>query len=144
MQHERECVVVAIDPSGASGVEDKRSDEIGIVAARLSNKRYCVLADWTIRGGPQWARAAVHAYPEFKADTIVAETNYGGAMMMHTISAEGGAVSVKIATAARGKVVRAEPISTIYARVEVDHAGTFAELEDQAVNMTIAGGRALA
>ena len=63
---------------------------------------------------------------------------------MHTIKTEDRAVPIKIVTATRGKVVRAEPISTIYARVEVDHAGTFAELEDQAVNMTIAGGRALA
>jgi phage terminase large subunit-like protein len=61
---ERERVVVAIDPSGASGAEDKRSDEIGIVvAARLRNKRFCVLADRTIRGGPsQWARAAIHVH----------------------------------------------------------------------------------
>jgi phage terminase large subunit-like protein len=56
-----------------------------VVAARLRNKRYCVLADRTIRGAPsQWARAGVNAYSEFKADTIVAETNYGGAMVMHT------------------------------------------------------------
>jgi phage terminase large subunit-like protein len=35
--------------------------------------------------------------------------------------------------------MRAEPISTLHARGEVDHAGTFAEPEDQAVNMTTAG-----
>jgi phage terminase large subunit-like protein len=111
-----------------------------VVAARLRNKRFCVLADRTIRGGPsQWARAAVNAYREFKADTIVAETNYGGAMVMHTIKTEDRTVPVKIVTATRGKVVRAEPISTLYARGEIDHAGTFAELEDQAVNMTTAG-----
>jgi phage terminase large subunit-like protein len=99
-----------------------------------------VLADRTIRGGPsQWARAAVNAYREFKADTIVAERNFGGAMVEHTIKTEDSNVPVKVVTATRGKVVRAEPISTLYARGEVDHAGTFAELEDQAVNMTTAG-----
>ena len=140
-EDERERVVVAIDPSGASGAKDRKSDEIGIVvAARLRNKRFCVLADRTIRGGPsQWARVAVNAYREFKADTIIAETNYGGAMVMHTIKTEDRGVPVKIVTATRGKVVRAEPISTLYARGEVDHAGTFDELEDQAVNMTTAG-----
>ena len=74
----------------------------------------------------QWARAAV----SFKADRPLAETNYGGAMVMHTIKTEDRGVPVKIVTATRGKVVRAEPISTLYARGEVDHAGTFDELED--------------
>ncbi len=56
-----ERVIVAVDPSGASGAEDKRSDEIGIVvAAKLKSKRYVVLADRSLRGSPQqWARAAV-------------------------------------------------------------------------------------
>jgi phage terminase large subunit-like protein len=62
-------------------------------------------------------------------------------MVMHTIKTEDRAVPIKIVTATRGKVVRAEPISTLYARGEVDHAGTFDELEDQAVNMTTAGYR---
>jgi len=48
-------------------------------------------------------------------------------------------VPVKLVTASRGKAVRAEPIATLYARGEVDHAGTFAELEQQATEMTTAG-----
>ncbi len=46
---------------------------------------------------------------------------------------------MKLVTASRGKSVRAEPISTLYARGEVDHAGAFAELEEQACQMTTAG-----
>ena len=42
-------------------------------------------------------------------------------------------------TASRGKAVRAEPISHLYARGEVDHAAAFAELEQQATEMTTAG-----
>jgi phage terminase large subunit-like protein len=45
----------------------------------------------------------------------------------------------KIVTATRGNVVRAEPILTLYPGGEVDHAGTFAELDVQAVNITTAG-----
>lgn len=146
-----ERIVVAVDPSGASGVEDRRSDEIGIVvAAKLrGTKRYAVLADRTLRGSPhQWARVAINAYKEFSADTIVAEKNFGGAMVQHTIRTEDNNIPVKEVTASRGKVVRAEPIATLYARGEVDHVmqfgdggsqADFGELEDQCANMTTAG-----
>lgn len=127
-------VVVSVDPSGASGPEDKRSDEIGIMVAgrRRSNKGYVVLADRTLRGGPgQWARAAISAYKDFKADAIVAERNFGGAMVSHTIRTEDPNVPVREVTAARGKAVRAEPISTLYGKGEVDHVAGLGDLEDQ-------------
>ena len=41
-----------------------------------------VLADRSARLGPaQWARLAVTAYHEFRADRIVAERSFGGAMV---------------------------------------------------------------
>jgi hypothetical protein len=134
-------IVVAVDPSGASGREDVRSDEIGIVvAARLKSKRYAVLADRSLRGSPQqWARAAINAYHEFKADLVIAEKNFGGSLVESNLRNEDGNVPVKLVTASRGKAVRAEPIATLYSRGEVDHAGTFAELEQQATEMTTAG-----
>lgn len=138
---DRQRVVVAVDPSGASGKEDKRSDEIGIVvAAKHTDGTYTVLADRSMRGSPQqWARVTIDAYREFDADRIVAEGNYGGAMVDATIKAEDRSVPVKIVTATRGKVVRAEPISTLYERGLVAHAERFDELEDQLCNMTTAG-----
>jgi phage terminase large subunit-like protein len=48
-------------------------------------------------------------------------------------------VPVKLVTASRCKSVRAEPIATLYARSEVDHHEAFAELEEQATQMTTAG-----
>src|SRR5215208_4645292 len=74
-------VVVAVDPSGASGREGERSDEIGIVVAGLGTDGIgYVLADRSARLGPaQWARLAVTAYHEFRADRIVAERSFGGA-----------------------------------------------------------------
>lgn len=54
-------IVVAVDPSGCSGDEDKRSDEVGIVVAGLGHdgKGY-VLADRSGRYSPeQWGRLAV-------------------------------------------------------------------------------------
>lgn len=140
-----ECdrVIVSVDPSGASGPEDKRSDEIGItVTGRYHNgSGYVVLADFTMRGSPQqWARAAIKAYQDFKADAIVAEKNFGGAMVKHTIETESlRSVTVREVTASRGKAVRAEPISALYAKGKVDHVAGLGELEDQLCNMTTAG-----
>lgn len=135
-------VVVSVDPSGASGQEDKRSDEIGIsVAGKFrGEKRYVVLADATIRGSPQqWARAAVTCYKKFKADRIVCERNFGGAMVQHTIKTEDANIPVKEVVASRGKTVRSEPIATLYAKGLVDHVEGLGELEDQMLNMTAAG-----
>lgn len=134
-------IVVAVDPSGASGKEDERSDEIGIVAAAIhTDERYTVLDDRTMRGSPQqWARAAINLLREVEGDRMVAEINYGGAMVAAVINAEDRSIHVKTVRASRGKVVRAEPISALYARGLVAHAKSMPELEDQLVNMTTAG-----
>jgi Terminase RNaseH-like domain/Phage terminase large subunit len=134
-------IVVAVDPSGASGHEDVRSDEIGIiVAAKLKSKRYAVLADRSLRASPQqWAAVTVNTFKEFGADLVVAEKNFGGSLVEANLRNADRHIPVKLVTASRGKAVRAEPISHLYARGEVDHAAAFPELEQQATEMTTAG-----
>lgn len=134
-------VVVAVDPSGTGGDEDK-GDFIGIVVAGrdrgrdLAGRGY-VLADRTLKAGPdKWAREAVKAYHEFQADCIVAEKNFGGAMVEHTIRTVDPRVPVKLVSASRGKAVRAEPVAALYEQSRVVHAEQFAELEDQMVMFT--------
>jgi phage terminase large subunit-like protein len=142
-------VVVAIDPSGTRGDEDERSDEVGIIVAGLaSDGNAYVLADRTCSLPPEgWAKVAVTAYREFRADRIVAEQNYGGDMVRATIHARDRNVPVELVTASRGKAVRAEPVSALYGR-DVDgvwtggiikHAGNFVKLEDQMLNFSTAG-----
>lgn len=128
-----ERIIVSVDPSGASGEEDKRSDEIGIiVAGRTHDKKYVVLCDGTLRAGPAtWARRAIGLYKDFKADAIVAERNFGGAMVAHTIRAENSSIPVREVVAARSKSIRAEPISALYSKGVVRHATGMGELEDQ-------------
>lgn len=136
-------VVVAVDPSGASGAEDKRSDEIGIVAAaKHADGTYTVLADRTLRGGPdQWARVAVDLYEEFAADCIIGESNFGGEMVRSTINHAASGVPVRLVKASRGKAVRAEPISMLYANGLVAHSpeADLSALEDQMIAMSSAG-----
>lgn len=142
-------VVVAIDPSGTSGEEDERSDEVGLVVCGLGKdgKGY-VLEDISGRMSPAvWGKAAVSAYDRHGADAIVAEENFGGAMVQEVIRSAstdpertvGGPVPYRGVRASRGKVVRAEPISTLFEQRKVFMVGVFPELEDQLCAMTTAG-----
>lgn len=133
-------VVVAIDPSGTAGDEDD-GDAIGIVVAgRGVDGRGYVLADRTCKLSPDgWARMAVTAYHQFSADRIIAERNFGGAMVQAVTRQADRTVPFKEVTASRGKAVRAEPISALYEQGRVSHVGGFAELEDEMVLFTAAG-----
>lgn len=133
-------VVVSIDPSGTGGADDE-GDSIGIVVAGkgVDGNAY-VLADRTCKLSPDgWGRRAVQAYREFSADRIVAERNYGGAMVEHVIRTVDRTVSYKEVTASRGKVIRAEPIAALYEQGRVKHVAGMTELEDQMCAMTSDG-----
>src|SRR3984957_6779170 len=140
---DRQRVVVAVDPSGASSRDDERADEIGIVvAARGADGHAYVLADRSLRDAPAaWGRVAVQAYHDFDADRIVAEENFGGEMVRFVIRAADPNLSVHMISASRGKVLRAEPVSALYEQGVVHHVGRFAVLEDQLCAFTTAGYR---
>jgi phage terminase large subunit-like protein len=132
---------VAVDPSGCSGPEDTRSDEIGIL---VCGKGYdgigYVLEDLSGHYSPEgWGKAAVDAYDNWQADLIVGEQNYGGDMVRATIQATRRNVPFKKVTASRGKHVRAEPISALYADGKIKHVGSFVDLENQMMSFSSAG-----
>jgi phage terminase large subunit-like protein len=134
-------IVVAIDPSGCAGENDKRSDEVGIVVAGVGHDGIArILEDATGRYSPNdWANRALALYDRWKADTIVAETNFGGAMVDSTIHTARRMAPVKLVTASRGKVQRAEPVAAIYSQGKVRHVGHFGELERQYCQFSTAG-----
>jgi phage terminase large subunit-like protein len=127
-------IVVSIDPSGAGGEEDEgSSNEIGIIVAGADedNNGY-ILDDLTLTGSPQtWGKKAINAFKKHGADLIVAEINYGGAMVKNVIHSIDPRIPFKQVTASRGKFIRAEPVAALYEQGRVKHVGTFAELEDQ-------------
>ncbi|GLI23475.1 DNA-packaging protein [Xanthobacter flavus] len=125
-------VVVAVDPSGTKGEEDT-GDAIGIVAAGkgVDGNAY-ILEDATCKLPPAaWGRRAVALAAKWKADRIVAERNFGGAMVEHVIRSVDPRVSYREVTASRGKVARAEPVAALYEQSCVRHVGAFPEMEDQ-------------
>lgn len=131
-------VVVAVDPSGSDG---SGGDCQGIVGAGLGVDGHgYVLADRSCRMAPAgWARRAVDLYHELQADLIVAEANYGGAMVENTIRSVDANVPVKLVNASRGKHLRAEPVAALDEQAKVHHVGQFPELEEQMGMMTTAG-----
>jgi phage terminase large subunit-like protein len=142
-------VVVAVDPSGTAGNPETRSDDVGIVVAGLADDgRAYILDDLTCNLPPEaWGRRVVAAYHKHKADSVIAEGNFGGDMVRFVIHAADRNVPVKLVSASRGKAIRAEPVSALYGHEQdgnwlddrVRHAGEFGELEDELLNFSSAG-----
>jgi hypothetical protein len=126
-------VVVAVDPSGADDEDNADNDAIGICVAGLGiDGNAYILEDCTVKAGPAtWGRIATDAYDRHKADCIVGEINYGGAMVRETIQTARARTPFKQVTATRGKSVRAEPFSALYENGKVRHVGLFPALEDE-------------
>jgi predicted phage terminase large subunit-like protein len=96
-----------------------------------------VLEDGTMRAGPdEWARRVARLFDDHEADAIIAERNFGGEMVRKVIQTQRRNLPVKLVTASRGKVVRAEPVAALYEQGKVSHMRPMPELEDQMVNMT--------
>lgn len=136
-----ERIVVAVDPSGCHGPEDTRSDEIGIVVCGKDYQgRGYILDDRSGRYSPEgWARVVVTAFDDWRADRIVAEPNYGGAMVESTIRTARQSAPVLLVNASRGKAVRAEPVAALYEQGKIWHIGAFPEMEEQMCNFSTAG-----
>jgi len=128
-------IVVAVDPAASAS---EKSSETGIITAGLGTDDHgYVLADDTLKASPSgWAHRAIRSYEQWQADKIIAETNHGGDMVIHTIQTVDSKVAVKKVTASRGKMVRAEPISSYYEQGKVHHVGKFPALEDQMCSYT--------
>ncbi|QCB39194.1 hypothetical protein E5554_15990 [Sphingobium sp. PAMC28499] len=123
-------IIVAVDPAGTSG---NGSDWTGIVVVGLGwdNNAY-VLEDSSVQGTPEtWAKHVALMYDKWDADMVVAEKNYGGEMVEHTIRTARRNIPVKMVTATRGKIIRAEPVQMLYLKQQVFHTDSFKELEAQ-------------
>lgn len=132
-------IVVSVDPSGTKG--DGEGDDIGIVAAGLGvDGRGYILEDLSCQMSPDgWGRRAVGGYHKHRADRLIAERNFGGAMVEHVIRTVDRSVSYREVVASRGKIARAEPVAALYEQGRVKHVGAHPALEDQMCAMTSDG-----
>jgi Phage terminase large subunit/Terminase RNaseH-like domain len=134
-------IIVAVDPSGADENDNADNDEIGIVVCGLGiDGNGYVLEDLTCKAGPAtWGKVATSAYERHGADRIVAEDNFGGAMVKHVIQSCRPNTPYRSVKASRGKVVRAEPISSLCETGKIRMAGNFVNLEDELCGFTTTG-----
>ncbi len=134
-------IVIAVDPSGCDGDEDTRSDKIGIVAmGKDINGTAYLLEDATDHYSPEgWAKKTFELFDVWSADCVVAETNYGGAMVESTLRTVRPNAPIKLIHASRGKVRRAEPVSALFEKNKIKHVGIFPDLEEQLLSFTTSG-----
>lgn len=134
-------IVIAVDPSGSGDDENQDNDEIGIIVCGLgTDGNGYVLEDLTCKVGPaKWGKIATDAFERHAANVVVAEINFGGAMVKHVIQTARRGTPFKEVRASRGKSVRAEPISSLCEEGKVRMAGTFTLLEDELCGFTTHG-----
>ena len=118
---------------------------MGIVVAGLGiDGEAYVLEDASVKAPPAvWGKVVVSCVDRWDADCVVAETNFGGAMVEAVVQAAASKAGVRVrykeVKASRGKVVRAEPVAALYEQGKVHHVGAFPELEDQLAAITTLG-----
>lgn len=132
-------IVIPIDPAVTSTTD---SDETGIIpVGKGVDGHYYVLHDYSgIMTPSGWAIKAVNAYHDLKADRIIGEANNGGDMIEAVLRNTDRTVSYKKVTATRGKILRAEPIVSLYERGLVHHVGSLNGLEDQMISWNATSG----
>ena len=133
--------IVAVDPPGETA-------ECGIIVATAPTQGkagvdHCViLDDASMTGRPEeWGAQVAAACRRWNAERVVVESNQGGDMVRATIHAVDPGLRVDKITASVSKAARAEPISALYERSFVHHAGFFPLLELQMTSWTPAEGR---
>lgn len=123
-------IVIAIDPATT---HHEQSDETGIMVVGLHDDGFVyVLEDLSGRLPPtEWGTRVTEAYWRYKADRVVAEVNKGGDLVERVVKSIDPHVAYKAVRATRGKVVRAEPIASLYEQGKVFHIRPLTLLETQ-------------
>lgn len=133
-------IVVGVDPPASSR---EGADLCGIVAAGLGEDGlFYVLADESAgRLSPaEWAGKAIALYQRLEANAIIAEVNMGGEMVRAVLCQVDRTVPVVQVRATRGKLTRAEPVSTLYEQGKVRPVGRpMRALEDQMCDFGVGG-----
>jgi len=134
-------IIVAVDPPGETA-------ECGIVVAcapvqgRAGRDHAVVLEDCSIAGRPEeWGAQVARASRRWNAERVVVESNQGGDMVRATIHAVDPTIRVEKITARLSKAARAEPVSALYERGLVHHAGFMPMLESQMVSWVPGEGK---
>ena len=124
-------IVVGVDPPGETA-------ECGIVVVaaptqgQAGKDHAVVLEDASTAGRPEeWGARVAATARKWNAERVVVESNQGGDMVRATIHAVDPNLRIEKIVAKQSKASRAEPVSAMYERGYVHHAGFFPMLEAQ-------------
>jgi predicted phage terminase large subunit-like protein len=128
-------IVIAVDPAVTSNVN---SDETGIVVVgRGEDNHYYILDDRSgIYTPDDWIKKAIGLYYEYEANYITAEVNNGGDLIERLLRVQDAQIPYRAIRSTKGKMLRAEPISSLYEQSKVHHVGFFKDLEEQMCQYT--------
>jgi len=137
-------VGVGVDPSVST---NPKSNETGIITAGVGmcsckgtpELHAFVFDDRSAVMTPdEWAKAVAAAYHAARADKVVPEVNNGGDLVISNLRTLGDPDLAILMVdgkpgvhASRGKLTRADPVSSLYEQRKVHHVGTLSGLEDQ-------------
>lgn len=148
-----EIIVVAIDPS-VSDAETSEQDEAGIIAVgKTCHGEYIVYEDVSdVMSTDKWGFEALKLFVRLDADFLVPEINQGGDLVELNLRNcadderfrdESGyspldkdALPIEAVRATKGKLLRADPVATLYKRGKVAHAPGLGKLEAQLQSYT--------
>lgn len=126
--------VVAVDPTVAA----EPRDECGIIVIGAtinrepSKRRAIVLDDASIKAGPDvWAQRVVDTAHKWNTKFILIEKNQGHELLRMAVNAIDPSLQIFLVYAAKGKVLRAEPVVIAMNQGRVKFWDVFPELEDQ-------------
>ena len=147
--------VIAIDPAGShkkimSQTEKEYTPETGIVLVSEffntdeQQNEYVIENDFSGNYAPtDWANLVMDLYKKHQVNTIVAETNYGGDLVLQNLNSvlreRNMTAHIMSVRARTSKHARAEPVAQLYSNGRIFHRQTFTNLESQMEQMEIAG-----
>lgn len=124
-----EKIVISLDPSGTN---NDKSDACGIVVLGkyMKQDRYAVMADYTKVCRPsEWSKIAIQLYRSYGAHKMVYEGNFGKLMIEDLIRLQDRYIRFQQVNAKNSKIIRAEPVQSLYELHKVDHFGGLGPLE---------------
>lgn len=126
--------VVAVDPSGSG---HGHGDDCGIVVVGVEHdpddvlrRHTAIFDDQSSSERPEvWARIACDLYHRYDCVALVAETNFGAALVADVVKLTDPTVRFEEVRASKAKRPRAEPVALLYDQGRAHHIGYFGMLE---------------
>lgn len=150
-QNKIEIIVIGVDPSVADAATDEQDEAGLIVVGKTVDGDYLVMDDLSgILSPSDWGFKALRAYIDYDADYIIAEVNQGGDLVELNLRnaatderlddiIDKDAVPIETVRATKSKLLRADPVATLYKRGKVGHLPGLTKLENELQSYTGAG-----